>query len=349
MEDTARKYYIDWLRVIAIGLLLIYHIAVGFQPWGGLIGFITSDESWTSLWLPMAVLNVWRIPLLFFVSGMGIYLAMQKRSWKELLLERGVRIFIPYIFGFFVIVPLQVLIWEKYNGMKLDYQAHPAHLWFLGNICVYVLLFFWLFYLMKKSRFPLFLDKLFSTPLGFIPVAVLFIAEAMILEPYPYEYYAMSLHGFFLGMMAFFFGFCFVLSGDIFWNMIVKWRWLFLLLAISLFIVRVTVYKMNVPYYLLVPESHCWIYSVLAFGCKYLNRPGNTLTYLSQAAYPIYIVHMAFQFLASALIFRTELPLPVQFVAVLVLTFAGSFAFYEIIRRIKFVRPLFGLKFGKFP
>jgi len=30
---TNRRYDIDWLRVIAIGLLLIYHIAIGFHPW----------------------------------------------------------------------------------------------------------------------------------------------------------------------------------------------------------------------------------------------------------------------------------------------------------------------------
>ncbi len=31
MSTTNRRYDIDWLRVIAIGLLLIYHVAIGFQ------------------------------------------------------------------------------------------------------------------------------------------------------------------------------------------------------------------------------------------------------------------------------------------------------------------------------
>jgi hypothetical protein len=39
-----RRYDIDWLRVIAIGLLLIYHVAIGFQSWGTMIGFIACTK-----------------------------------------------------------------------------------------------------------------------------------------------------------------------------------------------------------------------------------------------------------------------------------------------------------------
>ena len=90
--STARRHDIDWLRVIAIGLLLIYHIAILFQPWAMFIGFIRSEELLEDLWKPMTLLNIWRIPLLFFVSGMGFYFAMRKRNWKQLLLERTKRI-----------------------------------------------------------------------------------------------------------------------------------------------------------------------------------------------------------------------------------------------------------------
>ena len=81
---TSRRYDIDWLRVIAIGLLIIYHIGIGFQPWGVFIGFIQNNETLTQLWPPMAMLNIWRIPLLFFVSGMGVSFSLRKRSWKML-------------------------------------------------------------------------------------------------------------------------------------------------------------------------------------------------------------------------------------------------------------------------
>ena len=41
---STRRYDIDWLRVIAIGLLLVYHIGIGFQPWGVFIKFIQNDQ-----------------------------------------------------------------------------------------------------------------------------------------------------------------------------------------------------------------------------------------------------------------------------------------------------------------
>jgi glucans biosynthesis protein C len=135
-----RRYDLDWLRVIAIGLLLIYHVAIGFQPWGLMIGFITNDQSWAELWRPMSMLNVWRIPFLFFVSGMGVYFAMQHRTWKQLVQERAKRILLPYVFGMFCIFPISLLLLQRYYKLDLGYSFSPGHLWFLGNIFAYVLI-----------------------------------------------------------------------------------------------------------------------------------------------------------------------------------------------------------------
>src|SRR5690349_23001336 len=146
METINRRYDIDWIRVIAIGLLLIYHIAIGFQPWGIMIAFIANSTSWDSLWIPMTMLNVWRIPLLFFVSGMGVYFALQNRNWKELLKERAARILIPFLFGVFVIFPISLYIWQSYYKFGISYSPNPGHLWFLGNIFVYVVIFIPVFY-----------------------------------------------------------------------------------------------------------------------------------------------------------------------------------------------------------
>ncbi|MGC4022337.1 MAG: acyltransferase family protein [Cyclobacteriaceae bacterium] len=173
MLTSNRRYDIDWIRVIAIGLLVIYHTAIGFQPWGMMIGFITNSKPWVSLWTPMAMLNIWRIPLVFFVSGMGVYFAIQNRNWKELLLERAKRILVPFIFGVFCIVPIHLYIWREYYNMDNIYTPNPAHLWFLGNIFIYVLTFVPLFFFLKKhenGKLINGLKKLMSTPLGLLPV-----------------------------------------------------------------------------------------------------------------------------------------------------------------------------------
>ena len=156
MDQTIRRYDIDWLRVIAIGLLILYHIGIGFQPWGVFIKFIQNDQPLESLWIPMSMLNVWWIPLLFFVSGMGVCFAMRKRNWKQLVMERTRRILIPFIFGIIFIVPLHILLWQKYYNQELTYSPGIIHLWFLGNIFIYVLILSPLFFWLKKNESGIF-------------------------------------------------------------------------------------------------------------------------------------------------------------------------------------------------
>lgn len=348
MSTHTRRYDIDWIRVIAIGLLVIYHVAIGFQPWGMMIGFITNKESWGSLWIPMMALNVWRIPLLFFVSGMGVFFAMQKRTWKGLIYERAARIGVPFLVGMFLIVPVHVYIWQSYYGTNMAYGLNPGHLWFLGNIFCYVLLLSPLFFLLRKNEATpvvIFLRKIFSTPLAWFITVTAFTGEALIIQPIPYELYAMTWHGFFLGLLAFFFGFCFLLAGEGFWKMAARWRWIFLLIAISLFIFRWQYAPMNTPAYRLVMESQSWIFAVLGFAHRHLNNPGAVLSYLSKAAYPVYILHMIFLYLGSALIFPLSLGVEIKFSMVTLFTLTGCFLAYEfIIRRVSVIGMLFGVK-----
>ena len=348
METTLRRYDIDWLRVIAIGLLLIYHIGIGFKPWGVFIQFIQNDEPLNALWIPMSMLNIWRIPLLFFVSGMGVCYALRKRSWWQLMLERSKRILLPFIFGIIFVVPVHIFIWQMYYKQDLVYTVHPVHLWFLGNIFIYVILLSPLFFYLKKNengRIHQWLQKLFSNPIGLLFITAAFILEAMLIQPDIYETYSMTIHGFFMGLMAFLFGFLIIYSGENFWKTVLKLRWLLISLAMALFLLRYFIFNLKAPDYLLSIVSVLWIMAVFGFAHKYLNHPGKILSYLSQAAYPIYIIHMVFLYLGSYFIMPLGIPATLKFIIIIVLTFAGSFVFYEfVIRRIYFIRPLFGLK-----
>ena len=92
-------------------------------------------------------------------------------------------------------------------------------------------------------------------------------------------------------------------------------------------------------------ESNLWIFGIFGFGYKYLNRPGATLRYLSQAAYPVYIIHMAVLYTAAMLILPLELSPFLKFLGITVFTGVICMLLYEfVIRRIGFLRPLFGLK-----
>ena len=348
MNTTERRYDIDWLRVIAIGLLIIYHIGFVFLPWGVFIGFIQNGTSIESIWNPMSMLNIWRIPLLFFVSGMGVCFAIRKRSWKELILERSRRILLPFLFGILCIVPLHLFLWQKYYNQDVAYSIQVSHLWFLANIFIYVLVLSPLFFFLKKKengKIHRGLKKLFGSPWGLLIIIAAFVVEAVLVKPETYETYSMTLHGFLLGLLAFLFGFVGVHTGVAFWQTVKKWRWVFLLMAVALFVYRLIAFDLLAPNYLKAIESNMWIFSAFGFGYRYLNHPGKTLAYLSQAAYPVYILHMFFLYLGSYLIVPLGISALLKLVLVTTFTLAGCFAFYElIIRRVRFLRPLFGVK-----
>jgi len=347
MKTVTRRHDIDWLRVIAIGLLLIYHIAIIFQPWAMFIAFIRSNELWEGLWKPMTMLNVWRIPILFYVSGMGLYFAMRKRNWWQLLTERTRRILVPFVFGIIAITPLHMFVFQKYYKMALDYYPHFGHLWFLGNIFCYVVVLLPVFLYLKKHPNGMFkqcLTKLLSNPFGLLLINVFFMAEALIIQPKPFAMYADNWHGFFLGLLAFFFGFLFMYVGKSFWQNVVKWRYLYIALAAVLFTIRFVIFATEAPGYLTVIESNCWIFAVFGLCHRYLNKPSKTLSYLSKAAYPVYIIHMVVLYLAAMFVLPYNLPAPLAFVIITAITFVGCFLIYEcIIRRIAILRPLFGL------
>ena len=104
-----RRYAVDWLRTLALALLIIYHVVVSFQPWGDIICLPQTEATIESWWIFMSMVNIWHIPILFMISGMGVRFARERRDWMQLLKDRTVRILVPYVFGIFVIGPIVTL------------------------------------------------------------------------------------------------------------------------------------------------------------------------------------------------------------------------------------------------
>ncbi len=346
--QSDRRHDIDWLRVIAIGMLLVYHIAIGFQPWGALIRFIQNDQFNETLWVFMSMINIWRIPFLFVVSGIGVWFALQRRNYKTLIFERSTRILLPFLVGVFCWVPLHQNIWQYYYSQPLLYLPNPGHLWFLGNIFIYVILFSPMFYFVKQhgnNKWVLRTKKALNHPFSLLTIMIPFILEAVLVQPESFEMYAMTWHGFFLGMVAFIAGFLIAFGGEGFWRKVAQLRWISIGLAFGFYLIRVIYFDLRTPDLVMSIESCFWVYSLLGLGYQYLNRPAPALTYLSEAAYPIYIIHMVVLYLGSLLIFPLNIDVYLKLALLIVFTFGGCFLIYEVsIRRNNYLRPLFGLK-----
>lgn len=111
--EKFRRYDIDWIRVLAFDILILYHVGLFFVPWHYHINNNKTVE-WMSY--PMYFIHQWRIPILFVISGMGTRFALSKSSGAGYIKERIIKLFIPLIAGILVVVSPQVYIERLTQG-----------------------------------------------------------------------------------------------------------------------------------------------------------------------------------------------------------------------------------------
>ena len=88
-----------------------------------------------------------------------------------------------------------------------------------------------------------------------------------------------------------------------------------------------------------------WVLTVMGFATHWLNRGSALLSYLSEAALPVYILHQTLGVATVYLIDVLTWPLIVKVVLTIAVSLLGSFAIYEVaVRRSWWLRPLFGLR-----
>jgi hypothetical protein len=333
---------------VALGLLIIYHIVISFQPWAKAIGFVQNDQSLEWLWIPMSALNVWRIPILFMVSGMGARFAMERRDLKQLLADRTVRILIPLTFGIFFIGPIVGYLVRNYYDLGAGYSPDAGHLWFLINIFCYVLYFLsslWALKTYPDNPFLRLLSRSLRRPWVIFAAALPLMAEAWLMNPEHFASYPTP-HGHFLGAVCFALGIIFVSLKDDFWRAVQKVRRSALAMAVLLFLVRLFAFELQgTPKPLVAFESMCWMLAILGYASTHLNKPSDSLAYFSKAVYPVYIIHFPIQYAISYYLMPVALPAILKLGILLIGTFGACLLVYEfVLRRLKWVRPLFGMK-----
>ncbi|MBI4733291.1 MAG: acyltransferase family protein [Rubrobacteridae bacterium] len=106
MKMNERRYDIDWLRIIAMLAIFIYHCTRFFDTEGW---HIKSQEQSLFMEITMdGLIWPWVMELFFLVSGIGTWYVLKSRSAGEYLWNRVKRLIIPlYTVGLFVLVPPQ--------------------------------------------------------------------------------------------------------------------------------------------------------------------------------------------------------------------------------------------------
>lgn len=151
-----RHYGLDWLRIAAFALLILYHVAMAYSPYPWVI-----NSGHRAHWLAyaMEVVAPWRLMLLFLVSGYASAMLLAKLgTLRAFLSSRSRRLLIPLAFAMAVIVPPQSwvrqVIAHGYQGSYMDFWLgdyfrfgemagqtlpHWEHLWFVAYLWLYTL------------------------------------------------------------------------------------------------------------------------------------------------------------------------------------------------------------------
>ena len=149
----ARHYGLDWLRIGAFAILILYHIGLYFAPGHWLVKS-PQMESWVAY--PVAAVAPWRLMVIFAVSGFASAAMLQRfASVGAFFQERSRRLLVPLLFGSLVLVPpqgwvrlemaghhetmAQFLAHDEFTFTRIAGQFFPnwEHLWFLGYLWAY--------------------------------------------------------------------------------------------------------------------------------------------------------------------------------------------------------------------
>ena len=144
LKNNQRLPELDWLRVILIFAVFIHHVCM---PFNGDNWHIMNTESSKLLDDVMVYFEQFRLPTLFFISGVGAVILLSKISVKKFASDKLLRLLIPLIVGVLFVVPPQSYI-ENISQYESFWQAYPSlvlnlstnHLWFIEYLIVFSLL-----------------------------------------------------------------------------------------------------------------------------------------------------------------------------------------------------------------
>ncbi|MGV9010439.1 acyltransferase family protein [Brevundimonas sp.] len=365
---SMRRNDLDWIRVAAFGLLILYHVTLVYAPYDWHV-----HSAHTFGWLHEAVLitNPWRLTLLFLVSGAALRLMTARRTPGRTLRDRADRLIPPLIFGTVVLVPIQSWIEAidkgGFSGTFIDWLVHEFgptglsngvpvnHLWFIVYIAVYSLVAIALMprpALMKRLE-----GWLVRATAGWrvliVPIAYLIVIRIVLFPVFGITN-RLSWDGYnhFLSLGAFLFGFLMV-RHEGFWAELERRRRTALVLAlIALPVMMIQAAHPGGATWFGIPRAVVFaidqwavIAAVLGYGSRYLRQAsGPALRYLVDATFTLYLAHQTVLVVAVWFIRPANLPAPLEALALVGITFGVSLLIYEGVKRIAPIRPLWGLK-----
>lgn len=365
-----RLYWIDWLRVFAFMILLVYHSSVSFFP--GMRWLIESPEKSEFLALVMDFPRAWRLALLFFVSGMGTWFAFRSVSAKAFLTQRTIRLLIPLLFAMCVILVPQVWYERRfedgYTGGFFEFWftryftegRYPngnftwAHMWFVAYLLVMSFLLYPFMRLLVEPRMRWLTDRFMQLARGPAVYALFLLPLVLnlVLSPlFPRQTNTLINDGAWFATWACWFGFGFLFARhhvELLGSLIER-RWLSAGIAAVMTVLLyrfawidpvIGDYENQTALYKTALFFLAWsmILALFGFGATHLNRKSEIVATLNRRIFPLYIVHQTVTVAALYYVLPLDLPLVWSWLLVVAATVGLSFLLVTLAEG--FPRPL---------
>ncbi len=373
---TQRRNDLDWLRLIAITILLFFHTGMWFNTWDW---HVKNAETSVTFNYWMVWLHQWRMPLLLFVSGAGTWLALGKRSTGQYVRERFKRLMIPLIFGMFIVVPPQIYYerinaydgyWSFYKTV-FNFVPYPEgsfswhHLWFILYLFLYSMILVPFLKFLKSPGSENWRAKIsswLSSPGGmiWIPSIGIFLTQLLLRPFFPEEKHDLTDLAYFVFYGSFFFFGIVAFSDPRIWSSMELNRKKFLATALITLI----------PFYLVFLSFYGWIQlpwdgdtsdtvfdiisiflswftviTVIAWGQRYLHKSHPWLSRINEGLYPFYILHQTVIIAIGYYICQLPWSITAKFITIVLLTGLTCWALiFLLIRPFAWLRLVFGMK-----
>lgn len=376
----SRRYFLDWVRIGAFALLVLYHVGMYYVTWDW---HVKSPFASHALEPFMLMTSPWRLSLLFFISGVATAFLLGKTP-EGFLRKRSWRLLVPLIFGMIVIVPPQsyyqvveqlpggyhdgyLAFWARYLGNDQNFCRDgdcldvPTwnHLWFVAYLWAYTVVLCLLRWIAPKglARLGERIANAFGSGVGLLlwPAVFLIVARITMVDRFESTHalvddwynHAQYLPQFLLGFA--------VAKSQPVWDRFAALRWHAAVLAVlgyAAIAVYFSAYSGDTtpPDALRMTMRAVWgtfqwtaIVAIIGFAARFSPGDSRARRYLTEAVFPVYILHQTIIVVLAHNLQPLALRPAVEGPLLVVATFALAFAGFEIVRRIAWMRPLLGL------
>ncbi|WND03229.1 acyltransferase family protein [Temperatibacter marinus] len=373
--NAGRRYDLDWIRVLVFGVLIFYHIGMIYVPW---TFHLNSHPPIGWLELPMSFSSLFRLSLLFMISGIVSRYMLDKMQPGYFAQSRVTRLLVPLVVAVTVFLPPQAYVeavdkaifqgdyftfWRTVyfsgswpEGMMAPFPTYN-HLWYVAYLFIYSLILAAMVSLYKKvcpESLLLSIKRGIDWALSGWRLLVLPLLYYFSISVPLTTHYAET-HAFVGDWGAHSkYGFIFILGYLIAkregsWATIYKALPLVALITVLSVLALLDARFSGDNFYVSsydVGAVFRWsiILAIFGLGMRYLNKSSRPLEYLSSAVYPFYIIHQTILLISFFYIRTYDLEDSIEASLLILITFAGCFVFYEILKRLTYIRPLIGLK-----